>query len=81
MRTSAYQWRASWQHEELTRENAGAMAAGFVRLLGDHVVEERHRTDGTLVLRFSRGGEVVIADNNPQYESYTIESPAGIIVV
>jgi hypothetical protein len=53
----------------------------LLRFLNRAVVDVRWTSEGTVSLIFDEGDALQIYDDSPEYESYTITSPAGLLVV
>ena len=53
----------------------------LLNLLHAIVMDVCWAADGTISIRFDAGCVVELYDENKQYESYTINTPAGLIVV
>jgi hypothetical protein len=62
------------------RQHAGE-AALTVRLLEQTIVEVRWKPDGELTLEFSNGDRLVIVDDNPRHEAYTIRDGDRPLIV
>ena len=60
-------------YEEVSRE--------LLCLLNKVVIEVSWKPDGTVTLVFGEGSIIQIYDDNPDFESFTIASPTGLIVV
>jgi len=59
--------------EEVSRE--------LLQLLNREIVEVHWTPKGTVTLIFDEGGTVQIYDDSEHYESFTITSPSGLLVV
>ena len=59
-----------------------AATGGLMKLLSDVVKTATSQTNGTLALIFASGASVQFVDDRaPYFESYTIQSPVGAIIV
>jgi Family of unknown function (DUF6188) len=56
-------------------------ASGLLPLIGAHVVAAEGTSDGTLKLKFSNGDDLVVYDDDPNYESYVITRNGETIVI
>ena len=65
--------------QEFTDMPAGA--AQLAALVGAHLDDVSGASDGTLMLSFATGAQVVIFDDDTRYESYPIHDGDRLIVV
>jgi hypothetical protein len=57
------------------------VSQGILRLLNKAVLDVGWTPDGMVSLTFEGNGVLEMYDDSTQYESYTIASPSGLIVV
>jgi hypothetical protein len=72
------------RHQHFGREEFTDMpvgAAQLAALLGAHLDDVSGARDGTLVLSFATGSQVVIFDDSTHYESYQMHDGDRLIVV
>lgn len=55
-----------------TSSHAPRLTAELLDLIGHEIARATAATDGTLVLEFDSGTTLVLRDESPQYESYSI---------
>lgn len=62
-------------------EAFSAVSKDLLELLAAEVADVSWKADGTITLVFQGGKMVEVYDDSEQFESYTIKSPSGLVVV
>ncbi len=62
-------------------ENFSAISGDLLNLLSKEVASVGWTKEGTVSITFSSGAIVGFYDDNQQFESYTITTPNGLVVV